>query len=761
MADFTETIEYRADVDDVRRKLNQLEDHTRSVERTTLGTTSSASSHWASFGERVSRIGKHVMGVALDVGKWAAAGLGAASVAAGGLGVKMLNLGMDAGETASKFTTVFGPAAAEVARFNAKMVDDFGLTTEAMQDATSTFGVFGKAAGMPAADLDKFSTSLAKAGLDLGSFYNREPGEVFEALRSGLAGEAEPLRQFGIFLSDATMRAQAASMGLTGELTEAQKVMVRHQLILKGLGDANGDLDRTSGSLANQWRGLKGRAVELGTGIGQGLIPMAEQLAQAANDRLAPYLARLPEIVERIRTSVAGVVPFLGNFVTQAGNLFAVFRSGDDVAGGAAEVIDNMFGNTGALIGPITAVIEVAQDLWTIFRDGFLPVFRDLTSVIPSFLSPLDLLRSGLGFVADHATVLQPLLAGLLTGFVAFRTIAFLQSILPAISAGFWALNAAMAANPIGLVVIAIAALVGGLIYAWTHFDGFRETVLRVWETVSSATGTVVGAVVGFFGNLVDAVSRFASELPGRVGAFFNALPGLVGAALGNVIAFWITLPQRVFDVLASLAPLAWNALVNLGPTLFRAFLAGGQSMLAGVGAAIPALWGFLTSLPGHIIRIFSGAHEWLLHVGKNLVIGVWNGLVSMKDWIFSKVGEFFRELLGPIGKALGLGSPSRITAQYGAWLAQGLAGGIVANLGVVGDAARMMSMAALPGGLSGASLGGAGGLFGAGVGGAMVDQSTTIHVGGSVVMERQLVDVLDEGLAEKKRRGGGLRFEG
>jgi tape measure domain-containing protein len=50
-----------------------------------------------------------------------------------------------------------------------------------------------------------------------------------------------------------------------------------------------------------------------------------------------------------------------------------------------------------------------------------------------------------------------------------------------------WLLNAAMSANPIGIVIVAIGALVAGVIYAWTHFKGFRDVVITVWNAIKTA----------------------------------------------------------------------------------------------------------------------------------------------------------------------------------------------------------------------------------------------------------------------------------
>src|SRR3546814_11380927 len=84
-----------------------------------------------------------------------------------------------------------------------------------MQKAANTFGIFFNTAVNPqkAADMSQIFAQLAQ---DLGSFYNVDTDTAIQKLRSGLSGESEPLRDFGVFLTEANVKAKALEMGLTG-----------------------------------------------------------------------------------------------------------------------------------------------------------------------------------------------------------------------------------------------------------------------------------------------------------------------------------------------------------------------------------------------------------------------------------------------------------------------------------------------------------------------------------------------------------------
>ena len=110
------------------------------------------------------------------------------------------------------------------------------------------------------------------------------------------------------------------------------------------------------------------------------------------------------------------------------------------------------------------------------------------------------------GFINKLVKGLTPALNILVKGFSkAFTWLnKFSNIIIPIISgigiivglyglwtAAQWALNVAMAANPVGIVLVAIGALIGGIIWAWNKFEGFRKVVLGLWGVVKLVFGWI------------------------------------------------------------------------------------------------------------------------------------------------------------------------------------------------------------------------------------------------------------------------------
>ena len=217
-----------------------------------------------------------------------AAGAGAAL---GAFAIKAINAASDVEELGSKVNQIFGEdAAAQIQDWSKTTTDNFGISGAAALEAAGNFGVFGKAAGLTGTDLVGFSTELTELAADMASFNNATIEETITAIGAGLRGEAEPLRRFGVLLDDATLRAKAMEMGIysgSGALTQQQKVLAAHQVILAQTSDQQGDFERTSDGLANQQRVLQARFQDLTVQIGQALLPATLEIVTGFSDLFA------------------------------------------------------------------------------------------------------------------------------------------------------------------------------------------------------------------------------------------------------------------------------------------------------------------------------------------------------------------------------------------------------------------------------------------------------------------------------------------
>jgi hypothetical protein len=185
-------------------------------------------------------------------------------------------------EATSKVNVIFGRASKSVKDFANTAARELGQSKQSVLDAAGAFGTFGKAAGLAGEDLSTFTTDFVTLATDLASFNNTTPEEAVQAIGAALRGESEPLRRFGVLLNDATLRAEAMTLGIydgSGALTAQQKILAAQSAIYKQTGDAQGDFARTADNLANKQRTLSALFKNFQIQLGQQLLPATTDFA--------------------------------------------------------------------------------------------------------------------------------------------------------------------------------------------------------------------------------------------------------------------------------------------------------------------------------------------------------------------------------------------------------------------------------------------------------------------------------------------------
>ena len=121
-------------------------------------------------------------------------------------------------------------------------------------------------------------------------------------------------------------------------------------------------------------------------------------------------------------------------------------------------------------------------------------------------------------------------------------------------TAAQWAWNIAMSANPLGMIVIAIAAVVGAIYLLYTHFDGVREYADKAWEGIKAAWASVGEFFTQLGADIVDAISSALS----RAGAFFTGLGTAIVEGIQSfvlaAIDFIMRIPERVVFAIGFMA---------------------------------------------------------------------------------------------------------------------------------------------------------------------------------------------------------------
>ena len=220
--------------------------------------------------------------------------LGGAAIGAAAMLKPMLDSAASVEESLDKNNIVFGESSALVEKFAETSLKSFGVTRNAALEATGVIGTLGKAMGISEQESASMATTLVGLAGDMASFNDASVEETLLALQSGLRGEAEPLRRFGVLLDAATLKAKALEEGIISNtksaLTPQQKALAAYKVILEQTTVQTGNWEQTIDSAANQQKLLKGTFVELSTDIGKTLLPAFTAIVTHLNDVIIPAI---------------------------------------------------------------------------------------------------------------------------------------------------------------------------------------------------------------------------------------------------------------------------------------------------------------------------------------------------------------------------------------------------------------------------------------------------------------------------------------
>ena len=270
-------------------------------------------------------------------------------------------------------------------------------------------------------------------------------------------------------------------------------------------------------------------------------------------------------------------------------------------------------GFTGLLQEALKLVEGVDMEAFSAKIESAFGVLKD--EVLPA-------IKDGLGWIIKNKDIIIAGLAGIAAGFVAFKVVSFIQGIpamLTAVKTAIIGVNAAIAANPVGLVVAALAGLTAGFIYLWQNCEGFRDFFIGMWEAIKNTVGVVVEAIVGFFTGLWDTVSTAAKT-------FWDGIVGIF-----SVVAEWFN--SNVIQPVANFFAGLWD------------------SVSSGAAALWETVSGIFSPVVEWFAELFTSIYNTLSGVVESIIVIV-SGLWAVIEAIFKVVADWFKEnVIEPVAK--------------------------------------------------------------------------------------------------------------
>ena len=228
---------------------------------------------------------------------------------------KAVNYSSDLTEVQNVVDVTFGKMSGKVEEFSKNSIKQLGMSELSVKQYASRFQAMGSAMGIGGNQIGNanaflnnktngyvglsdsmadVSLNLTKLTADMASFYDVSQKDVAEDLQAIFTGQTRPLREYGIDLTQATLKEWALKNGLDADISsmsQAEKTMLRYQYVLANTTAAQGDFARTSDTWANQIRILKQQFQQLGLVIGKGVIAAFKPFIRGLNSVLGKVIS--------------------------------------------------------------------------------------------------------------------------------------------------------------------------------------------------------------------------------------------------------------------------------------------------------------------------------------------------------------------------------------------------------------------------------------------------------------------------------------
>jgi len=530
---------------------------------------------------------------------------------------------------------------------------------------------------------------LAESGIPIYQYLAEQLGvtssKIFDMAKEGEIGTEILLRAIETNVSGAALKA--------GETTQGAFANVGAAISRVGANILSGTFSQLPtffGSLIEAIGPLEDAAKGLGSELGEALAPVFENVISLLPIMFEAFVSFMPLFVDLI------------------------------------DLVVRLFPTILELVMPLIPLIQTLADVFLKVLDAVLPLMAEMLNffleiiepLIPALVGLVDLalepLMAVFGEVLDAAKLLWawfsdniPTVAAF-AGTVALLTLAF-NGIRIATAA--WAavqavLNAVMVMNPIGLIIVAIAALVAGIVWLATKTQFFQTIwsgLVVAFEAVMDWLKAFPGMILDFFAGIPDLLMDFGKFL----------LEGLLeGVKLGfkllefwfidlpvHIISFFLRAGRWIYDNGGDIMRGLWEGIKNVWNTVVQWFIdlpgnirdsfvsdkewlaENGSNIIQGMKDGIVEFWAkvvqWFMDLPGNIKDFFVNAAVWLFDIGGDIIGGLFNGIknawTAVKNWVSEKIAW----IIDSFKDALEIQSPSKVFYGFGEMIGEGLVQGM------------------------------------------------------------------------------------
>jgi hypothetical protein len=412
-----------------------------------------------------------------------------------GAGAKVcVDAAADLQQSVGGVETVFGSSAGKMKQWSDNAAQAVGLSKNEYNEFATLVGSQLQNFGMSVDESADKTNELITLGADLSSMFGGTTADAVDALSAALKGEMDPIEKYGISLNDATLKAQAASMGL-GDLYKSGDRNAKMQATLAAItaqsGKATGNFARESDTLQGQQQRMAAAFENTKATLGEALLPILTQVA-----------AKLAEFATWVQQNTSWLVPLIGVIAAVAAVIITL----------------NAAMTAYSAVATIVAIAQGSVNL------AFLPVI----AVILAVVAVIALLVMNWDNVKAAGAAAAQWIADKWNAFMGW--LAGIGASLKQWGIDTW--------NAIGQAFQPVADFLGGyfklLLSMFTlNFDGMKQAGQQMFNALPGPAQDAINRIIGFFTGLKDKVLGVFDSIVGAIKGAFKWVSDLWGKITG------------------------------------------------------------------------------------------------------------------------------------------------------------------------------------------------------------------------------------
>ena len=359
----------------------------------------------------------------------------------------------------------------------------------------------------------------------------------------------------------------------------------------------------------------------------------------------------------------------------------------------AKNMADTMQDN---LEGQMTILKSQLQELAISFGDLLMPAVRSIVAGLQGMVNVLNAMPDGVKrvimIIALLVAALGPVLILIGKTISAVGTIMTwipkLAGAINTVKGAFAALSATMMANPIAIVIAAIAALVAAFIYLWNTNEEFRQFWIRLWNEIKEVAVQVWTAVSQFLVSAWNGIRNTAVAVWNGIRDFFSGLWAGIKTLITTVMNAIRTVVSTVWNGIRGTVNSVWNGIRNtissvvngIKNTVSGAF----NAMWSGIRSTISGIYNTIRDGLGNAVNYITGLASAGWRWGADIINGIVNGIRSCIGAVANAVTDVANTIRSHLHFSVPDEGP---LTDFESWMPdfmQGLAEGIEKSRGMV-----------------------------------------------------------------------------